>query len=149
MNIARIASRRAAAIAAALLLVPAITSAKDAAPADSATRLFAGTGVVPVDAAKPYRSDDSLVSAVQIGTWQSAVSLRLGRPSAVLADGSWLYRGFATDEGVTRGTLVVRFDHGSVSQLSLVSHRVEAAMLKAPAGEKERTLVASRWPNLP
>lgn len=149
MNIARIASRLAAAIAAALLLAPAITFAKDSPTEDSAARLFATTGVVPVDAAKSSRSDDSLVSAVQIGTWQSAVSIRLGRPSAVLADGTWLYRGFAVDEGTARGTLVVRFDHGSVSQLSLVSHRVEAAMLTTPAGEKWRALAASRWPALP
>jgi len=148
MNIAKIASRAAAAVAAALLLVPAITSAKDTTPQDSAARLFATTGVVPVGAAKSYRADDSLASAVQIGTWQSAVSLRLGRPSAVLADGTWLYRGFAIDESATRGTLVVRFDHGNVSQLSLVSHRVEAAMLKTPVGDKGRTLAAARWPDL-
>jgi hypothetical protein len=146
MNIITIASRRAAAIAAALLLVPAITSARDTAPADSAARLFGTgtTGVVPVKAAKSYRADDSLVSAVQIGTWQSAVLLRLGRPSAVLADGTWLYRNFTVDESLTHGTLVVRFDHGNVSQLSLVSQTVEAAMLKTPASAKDRALVASK-----
>ena len=148
MNVINIASFRAAALAAALL-VPAIASAKDTAQADSATRLLATTGVVQVEAAKPYRELNSGASAVQIGTWRANVSLRLGRPSAVLADGTWLYRNFTVDESLAHGTLVVRFDHGDVSQLSLVSPTVEAAMLNTPASAKGQKLIASKKSALP
>ena len=144
MNVVTIASLRAAACGAALLLIPAIASARGTAPADSAAHLFATTGIVPVVAAKPYRALSPAASSVQIGTWQTNVSLRLGRPSAVLDDGTWLYRNFTVDGSVARGTLVVQFAHGDVSQLSLVSPAVEAAMLTTPAGAKGRTQVASK-----
>lgn len=144
MNAIDVASLRAAALAAALLVVPAIASANDTARADSAAQLFASAGVVPVEAAKPYRALNPGASVVKIGTWQSNVALRLGRPSAVLEDGTWLYRNFTVDESLAHGTLVVQFDHGDVSQLSLVSPSVETAMLTTPASAKGQKLVASK-----
>jgi|GEM_PF-2200172 len=149
MNVIDIASLRAAALAGALLLVPSIASATDAGPTDSAARLFATTGIVQVKAAKPFRSLNPGASAVQIGTWREFVSLRLGRPSEVLEDGTWLYRDFSVDGSLAHGTLVVRFDHGDVSQLSLVSPSVESAMLTTPAGAKVQKLIASKRATLP
>jgi len=144
MNVINIASLRGGALGAALVLVSAIASAKDTAPADSAAQLFATAGVVPVEAAKPYRELNSGASAVRIGTWRSTVSLRLGRPSEVLADGTWLYRNYTVDGSLAHGTLVVKFENGDVSQLSLVSPTVEAAMMTTPAGAKGQKLVASK-----
>jgi hypothetical protein len=144
MNIVNIASLRAGALAAALLLVPAAASASGTAPTDPAAQLIATAGVVQVKTAKPFRALNSGASPVQVGTWRDHVTLTLGRPSEVLEDGTWLYRNFAVDESLARGTLVVRFDHGDVSELSLVSPKVEAAMLTTPAGAKGRKLIASK-----
>lgn len=127
------ASLRAATVASALLVVSAIASAKDTAPADVVAQRLAVSGAVPVSAAGRY---------VEIGSYRIHVSAHLGRPSAVLGDGTWLYRNFTADESVAQGTLVVRFDHGRVSQLSLVSPTVETAMLTPAA--KGRTLIASK-----
>jgi len=144
MNVINTALIRAAASGASLLLLPVAAAARDSVPADSAARLFAATGFVPVKAAKPYREPDSVAYAIQVGSWRATVADRLGRPSAVLEDGTWLYRNFTVDESLAHGTLVVQFDHGDVSRLSLVSPKVEAAMLTSPANEKRRTLVASK-----
>lgn len=144
MKVINIVLLRAAACGSALLLVPAFAAAKDAGPADSAARLFATTGIVPVAAAMPYRSIDPQASSVHIGTWRSNVAAKLGRPSAVLADGTWIYRNFTVDGSNAQGTLVVRFEHGDVSQLTLVSPKLEAAMLTTPAGAKGQRLMASQ-----
>ncbi|MGD1030040.1 MAG: hypothetical protein ABSA05_02770 [Opitutaceae bacterium] len=133
MNIIHTASLRAAALAAALVLIPAIASAKDIAPSDSAARMLAATGIVPVTAAG---------SNVEIGSYRIHVWTSLGRPSAILADGTWLYRDFTADGSAARGTLVVRFDHGKVSQLSLVSHAVETAMM--PTTASQLTIIAKK-----
>jgi len=135
MNTLLISSLRAVALASALLLVPAITSAKDASQTDSTAQLLATAGIVPVKAAGPY---------VQVGSYRIHVSVRLGKPSAVLADGTWLYKGFVADESAAAGTLVIRFDEGRVSQLSLVSPTVATAMMAAPVNVAAKTLVASR-----
>jgi hypothetical protein len=127
MNIINTASIRAAALAAALFVIPSIVSAKENAPADQAAQLLASVGIVPVKAVGPY---------IEIGSYRIWVSSHLGRPSAVLANGTWLYRGFTADESVASGTLVVRFSQGRVSQLSLVSPAVETAMLTAPASPR-------------
>jgi len=130
-----ISSLRAVAFASALLLVPAIASAKDNAPADPAAQLLALSGIVPVKAAGPY---------VQVGSYRIWVSSHLGKPSAVTSDGSWLYDDFTADQSPARGTLVVRFNQGRVSQLTLVSSAVETAMLTAPANVNGATQIASK-----
>jgi hypothetical protein len=130
MNILNASSIRAAALAAALFVGPSIASAND-----NAAQMLAASGTVPVKAAGPY---------VQIGSYRIQVEAHLGRPSAVTADGAWLYHGYVADESSAEGTLVVRFDHGRVSQLSLVSHSVETVMLTAPASAKGQTLIASK-----
>ena len=66
----------------------------------------------------------------------------LGEPSATLADGTWLYRDFTVDGSVASRTLVVRFDLGRVSKLSLVSPKVETAMLTNKA--RAKTLIVAK-----
>ena len=133
MNIIHNASLRAAAFAAALFLIPAIASAKDTSPSDPAAQTLAATGVVSVKVAG---------SNVEIGSYRIHVWTSLGRPSVALADGTWLYRNFNAGGSAARGTLVVRFDHGEVSNLSLVSPAVETAMLTIKAGQN--TLIAKK-----
>jgi len=113
-------SLRAAALSSALFLVPAFLSAKDSASADPASQMLATSGTLTVKAAGPY---------VEVGSYRIHVSTRLGRPTAILADGTWLYRNFTVDESAATGTLVVRFEQGRVSQLSLASPKVETALL--------------------
>jgi hypothetical protein len=128
-------SLRAAALAAALLLVPAIASAKDNTPSDLAAQLLATSGRVPVKAAGPY---------VEVGSYRIHVSAHLGRPNAVLADGTWMYHNFTADESAASGTLMVRFDHGRVSELALISHTVETALLKTPTKANGAIQIASK-----
>jgi hypothetical protein len=125
-----LASFRAAALAAALLVAPAIASAHD-----NPAQVLASSGAVPVKDAGPY---------VHPGSYRIHVWTTLGRPSAVLADGTYLYRDFGAQDNAIRGTLVVRFDRGRVSQLSLVSPAVETALLTAPAGGKGAVEIASK-----
>jgi len=128
-----ISSLRTAALVSALLLVPALAVAKDTVASDPTAQLLATAGTVPVKAAGPY---------VEVGSYRIHVSAHLGQPSAVLADGTWLYHGFTAVESDAGGTLVVRFEHGQVSQLSLVSPTVETAMLTNNA--RAKTLVAAK-----
>jgi len=115
---------RSLALAASILAVPAIGFAQNAYSTDPVVRALATAGVVPVKAAGPY---------VQVGSYHIHVIAHLGRPSAVLPDGTCLYRQFSTDTGSAQGTLVVRFEHGRVSQLSLASPVAVAAMTATPA----------------
>jgi hypothetical protein len=135
MNIVSSTSLRAAAFATALVLSSTIAPAKDAAPADSTARLLSSAGSVPVKAAGPY---------VQIGSYRIHVWARLGHPSAVTSDGTWFYRNFRADESAASGTLVVRFDRGQVSSLSLVTPAIETAMLASPTNARGVTQIASR-----
>ena len=111
-------SIRISALVATLFLLPAIASANNA-PADHAEQALALRGSVPVNAAGPY---------VQLGTFQIQVMLKLGQPTAKLADGTWLYRGFAVENSNAAGTLVVRFNKGRVSGLNLVTPAVALAL---------------------
>lgn len=64
------------------------------------------------------------------GTTRIMVSMRLGSPNAVSADGAWFYRGYTARSLVENsnrvihqptqpGTLIVRFRDGKVTSLSL------------------------------
>src|SRR6185312_2071130 len=105
-----------AATLAALLSTTALLTAK-AAP-DAALSAMSLSGSVEVKAAGPY---------VQVGSYGSLVSSHLGKPSAVLADGSWLYNHFTADDSAAAGALLVRFDRGRVSAMKLVSPAIVAA----------------------
>ncbi len=119
------------ALVALLLLLPVAASAKNSA-ADRAATLLATHGAIPVTAAGDY---------VELGTYQIQVSSKLGRPSARLPDGTWLYEYFATENSAARGTLIVRFEHGRVSSLALATPATVAALRSAP---KSGVLVAQQ-----
>ncbi len=128
-----ISSLRTVAFVSALFLVPALATAKDTTAGDRPVQMLVTTGSVPVKAAGPY---------VEVGTYRIQVSVKLGQPSDQLADGTWLYRNYVVDDSNASGTLVVRFNAGRVSGLSLVSPAVATAML-AKEG-KSKTLVAAK-----
>ncbi len=117
----------AAALASALCLLPALASAADSPATDSAAQMLAVSGVVPVKDAGPY---------VHLGSYRIHVWTMLGRPTAMLPDGTYLYKDFAAAGSSAHGTLVVRFDDGRVNQLSLVSPAVATAMLNPPASKE-------------
>ena len=64
------------------------------------------------------------------------VGLRLGSPSCVLSDGSWLYSNYvvhvtASDDG-RPATLVIRFTANRVSALTLADQSVVVALRETP-----------------
>ena len=124
---------RTAALATALLVLPTLAFANDAAPADRAAQRLALNGSVSIKAAGPY---------VEIGTYQVQVAAKLGRARAALSDGTWLYPNFAINDSDATGTLVVRFNQGRVSELSLVTPTVATAM-SAPKKAGDKILVAA------
>lgn len=123
---------RVAALATILFLLPAIQAAT---PADRAATLLAGRGAIPVHAAGPH---------VAVGTYQIQVTVKLGRPNARLADGTWLYENFAADNSAARGTLVVRFDRGRVISLALATPAVVAAFRNFPRSDVAGALFAAQ-----
>ena len=116
-------------ILAALLSTSAILSA-NAAPDTTAL-----TGSVAVKAAGPY---------VQVGSYRIWVSSHLGKPSIVLADGSWLYNNFTSDSNGATGSLLVRFSNGQVSQMKLVSPAIVAALRSAPKASGAMVAISHR-----
>ncbi len=118
-------SLRLAALSLALAFVPALSAKSEAAkPADRAAQLLATQGSIPLEAAGPY---------VRVGTFQVQVSAKLGRPSAALPDGTWLYDNYTIPQSSARGTLVVRFEKGRASHLSTASAVTIAALRDARA----------------
>lgn len=125
---------RIAALAASLLALPVLASATETAQTDRAAQQLASVGSVDIKAVGRY---------VEPGTFRIQVSTKLGRPSTVLADGTWLYSNHVIDGSNATGTLVIRFDdHGQVSQMSLVTPAIATAMAK-PQKAPEKVLVAS------
>lgn len=86
---------------------------------DTAARLLATEGRVPVGAAGPY---------VEPGTYRIQVLAKLGRPDHKLPDGTWLYHRRGIEGSQAKGTLVVQFEQGRVKELSLVAPAVAAAL---------------------
>lgn len=81
---------------------------------------------MPVESAGPY---------VQRGTFRIQVLAKFGRPDVELGDDTWLYYDCGVEETVAKGTLVVRFVAGRVSELALASPATVAA-LKAEARKR-------------
>jgi hypothetical protein len=102
---------------------------------DAANAQLASFGVIPVKTAGPY---------VEIGTLRIQVSTKLGRPSTVLRDGTWLYDSRMVERSEARGTLVVRFNGGKVSELALVTPAVALAMRDDPQKPLGSYLVATK-----
>lgn len=119
--------------AATLTLALVLASATAARAADQAARQLAATGTVVVESAGPY---------VGIGTYLIQVSAKLGQPSAKLTDGTWLYEGFTAGESAT-GTLVVRFNDGRVSSLSLATPAAVTALRTKPVKFENKALAAA------
>jgi hypothetical protein len=113
---------RLAALAVALVALPAAVSASTIA-ADPAAQRLGSTGRIDVAAAGPY---------VEVGTYRIQVSVKLGRAHATLPDGTWLYENYSPENSAARGTLVVRFAGGRVSELFLATPAVVAS-LRPPA----------------
>lgn len=111
---------RLLALAATLAVLPAFAVGKNATSVDQAKQWLDVRGLVPVSSAGPY---------VEIGTFQIQVATKLGQPAARLADGTWLYRGFAVTDSAATGALLVRFEQGRVSSLTLVTPAVATALL--------------------
>lgn len=111
-----------------------------------AARGFAGE--VPVDqvaAITPVNGD-----TVTVGTTRIMVSLRLGSPNAVLADGSWLYSGYtARHDGAALGqpgTLVVRFIAHKVTSLSVADQTTVVALRQTPRRTATDNVLAANQP---
>lgn len=119
---------------AATLAATAVSASPGQNSADSASTLLARDGRVVVSAAGPY---------VEVGTFRIQVAAKLGQPTDRLADGTWLYRNFEAERSSARGTLVVRFESGRVSGLTLVTPAVATAMIKSKKPAPD-TLVADR-----
>lgn len=132
-NIVITSSLRAATLIATLFVLSSAASAKDAAP-DPVAQMLQLTGSVPVNSAGPY---------VEIGTYKIQVSTKLGQPAYTLADGTWLYKNFSAEDSHAKGTLVVHFSHGQVSDLTLVSPAVVTALLNAPKKTDAPILIAA------
>ncbi len=84
---------------------------------------------------------------VEVGTSRLAVSLRLGSPSAVLADGTWLYYGYdaniANGQSLENRTLIVRFTAQKVSALSLGDEATVVALRNLPKASGKTQLLAT------
>ena len=126
---------RAATLAASLALLPRLAAATGNAPADAAAQLLARNGAVAVQAAGPY---------VERGTPRIQVSTKLGRPDFILTDGTWLYQNRQVDGSDARGTLVVRFEKGLVSDLAIATPAVVATLRADPRKPLPTTLVAAK-----
>jgi hypothetical protein len=117
------------------LLASALLLATTAAlAADRATELLAVHGSVPVKSAGRY---------VEVGTFQIQVGVKLGQPTVKLADGTWIYDNYQVDDSDAAGVLVVRFNRGRVSELSLVTPTIASAMTSSPKSNA-KTLVAAK-----
>ena len=96
--------------------------------------------------------------AVNPGTSRIMVSMRLGRPTAVLADGTWLYQGYrarmtrrdadhtdadANPEFVGTGTLIVRFVSQKVASLSIADEPTIAALRQKTQDAGNRQIAAA------
>jgi hypothetical protein len=133
MNTNIVSALRLAAPVVMLVLFTDGVSAKNAVPADRAAELLAHYGSVTIKAAGPH---------VEVGSYAIWVEGKLGRPSAKLPDGTWLYHSYDVKGSDARGTLVVRFNDGRVSGMTLVTPAVAMAMT-APKESPKQVLVAS------
>ena len=142
MNSFAFRALRVTSLTAILFVLPLFSSAKEpATPApDPATVVLARGGAIPVKIARR----DGFDNAIEVGNRKESVGFYLGQPSAILRDGTWLYREFTVDQSAATGTLVVSFHYSHVSKLTLISPAAEMALLDAnqKPGSKP-TVVAS------
>jgi hypothetical protein len=135
MKTLRTSTLRAAALATMLFVVPAIFSAPEPAAPDRAGQVLRATGRLAVQNVGPY---------VEIGTYRIQVSVKLGRASTVLPDGTWLYNNYAPENSAAKGTLVVLLINGRVSELYLATPAIVAALKDTSRPAAAKMLVASQ-----
>lgn len=116
----------------ALVIASAFAFSSARAESPSPVDQFAQAGSLSVSAAGPY---------VERGTLQVQVAAKLGKPRAVLTDGTWLYDGFSSPDRSVTGTLVVRFSDRAVSELTLVSPAVKTQMMANLGQTPAKTVV--------
>lgn len=121
---------RSLVLSAMLILLPAAGAAREPGLSDPAARALARAGRLEIDAAGPY---------VEHGTFRIQVLATLGRPLRVLSDGAWVYPRYVVEESTAEGTLVIRFAGGRVSELTLVTPEVLAAL-----GSDQRQQISGR-----
>lgn len=126
---------RLSTVATVLGLLPSLTSAADAPAPDQASQLLAVHGTLPLQSAGRH---------VAPGTLRVQVAAKLGRPDLQLADGSWLYHHQRVNDSEARGTLVVRFEAGRVTSLSLATPAVVAQLRANPNPIAPRELLATK-----
>jgi ABC-type spermidine/putrescine transport system permease subunit II len=124
-------SLRVAALAVTLLVLPAAFAQNP----DRIAQALAARGSVRVDAVGPD---------VNVGTCRVQVFAQLGSPTSTLPDGTWLYQDYLADGSEAHGTLVVHFNAGRVSSLSLASPAVVVALRNEAKRPGEKVLVAAR-----
>jgi len=115
-------SLRLSLLALVLAASAAVLSAKPVETTDRAARLLAQQGRVVLENAGPF---------VEHGTYLVQVAVKLGRPHARLADGTWLYHHRRIEGSAAEGTLVVRFTNDRVSELALVTPTIATALTTA------------------
>lgn len=123
------------ALAASLLLTPALACAANSRTPDRAAEGLVTHGSIPVSSVSPY---------VEKGTFRIQVRTKLGRPDDVLPDGTWLYNGRRVAGSDATGTLVVRFDGGRVNSMSLVTPAAATAMIERARSRPSDAIVATK-----
>lgn len=127
----------------ALLALCTAAALSAASTAASSPRFAAEIPLREVAAVIPVNGD-----TVTVGTSRIMVSMRLGAPSSVLTDGSWLYSGYTAQLGESgpsrNGTLVIRFAKSQVTSLSLADKATVTALRKAPRIAPDNKLLAVR-----
>ena len=102
-------------------------------------------GAIPIT--QVAAKEDANGDTVALGTSRVMVALRLGSPSAVLADGSWLYPDYVLrmtkDDAGRPATLVVRFAANTVSALTLADHATVDALRQTPRYPTKDQLLAA------
>lgn len=109
-------------------------SAKSGTP-DRAADLLVRRGTVAVS---------SVGEHVEIGTYRIQVAAKLGHPHERLPDGSWLYHGRRIVGSAAAGTLVIRFEAGRVSSLTLATPAAIAALRANPALASDQALASKQ-----
>ena len=98
---------------------------------------------IPQIAAKVNVNGDTIT----VGTSRIMVSLRLGSPDAVLADGSWLYSNYvvrmARNDAGRPATLVVHFTASQVSSLTMADHATVVALRQTPRHPAKNQFLAA------
>jgi hypothetical protein len=116
----------------ALAWLPSAAAAPDVN--DAAARLLTRQGSVAITQAGPF---------VAPGTYRVQVSTKFGRPDTILADGTWMYDHRRIEGSEAEGTLVVRFERGRVSSLTLVTPAVATAM-RTPSPQRPGNELVAR-----